>query len=128
MGALIILALFALTPFAADYFGSPVVCWGVSICIIAYETWALTLKKGPREIAEEKKRVEEARRRIEQIKEEAARSFLQGAKNRSATVVTKDVNSMTEEELALAARKIVQDLRRKKGRGEGEDAGARDAA
>lgn len=128
MGAVIILALFILTPLAVEYFGSPLLCWGVSICIIAYETWALTLRKGPDEIAEEKKRIEEARRRVEQIKEEAARSFLQGAKGRSVPVAAKDVNSMTEEELAIAARKIVQDLRRKKGRGDGEEAETRNAA
>lgn len=114
MHALIILVVFVVTPFVADYVGSPLLCWGGAVLVIAYQTWCLTLRKGPREIEEEKRRVEEARRRVEQIKEEAARSFLQGGKKSPRPVVAKDVNSMTEEELALAARKIVEELKRKK--------------
>jgi len=115
MRALIILVLFVVTPFVAEYTEAPLLCWGGAMILIAYETWCLTFRKGPRDIEEEKKRIEEARRRVEQIKEEAARSFLQGTKKSAQPLVTKDVNSMTEEELAIAARRIVEELKRKKG-------------
>lgn len=120
MATCIILLTFLLTPAAADYFAAPRVCWGLAIVLIIYETWILAIKKTPKDIAFEKARVEEARRKVEQIKEEATKSFLQGGGKKigSSPLSTKDVNSMSEEELALAARRIVQDMRQKKGGGE----------
>lgn len=113
MPAVVILMVFLLTPFLAEYFDAWFLCWGIATVIIGYETWVLTLKKSAKDRQEELRRIEEARARLEQIKEEASRSLMQPRKGGGALVL-KDVNNMSEEELALAARKIVEELKRKK--------------
>lgn len=111
-----ILLVFLLAPWAGDYFAAPNACWAAGLLIIIHETWVLVFKKTARDLAEEQARLEEARRRVEQIKHEAAMVYLQpgGAKAASGSSAKMDVDRMSPSELANAARQIVQDIRGKK--------------
>ena len=115
-----ILLAFLLAPLAADYFVAPVASWGVGLLVIAYETWVLTFKKTTKDIAEENARLAAARRRVEQIKHEAAMMYLQPSARTADRPGSKfDVDNMSPVELANAARQIVSDIREKKTRKEG---------
>jgi hypothetical protein len=110
-----IIMVFLLAPLAGDYFVAPQTSWGIGLVIIAYETWVLGFKKTAKDLADERKRLAEARRRVEQIKEEAAMVYLQPGSNKGAKSSSKlDVDNMSPVELANAARQIVQDIRGKK--------------
>ena len=113
-----ILLAFLLAPLACDFFAAPVISWWVAILVIAHETWVAVVKKTPKDLAEEKKRLEEARRRVEQIKQEAAMVYLQPGKKESSGSKL-DVDRMSPAELAMAARAIVDDIRGKKDGGAG---------
>lgn len=110
-----IIMAFLLAPLGGDYFAAPQASWGIGLVVIAYETWVLAFKKTAADLAEEQRRLAEARRRVEQIKEEAAMVYLQPGANKNARSSSKlDVDSMSPVELANAARQIVQDIRGKK--------------
>jgi hypothetical protein len=130
LSTITIILVFVLTPLAADYFAEPVWCWSVGMLVIAYESWALMFKKTAADFAEERRRLEEARRRVEQIKQEAAMVYLQPATGKKgAPTSSLDVDRMSPEELANAARQIVHDIRGKKdGKPEGGAAGLSKAA
>jgi len=121
-----ILLGFLLTPLAADYFAAPGWCWTVGMVVIAYESWVLLFKKTAKDMAEERARLAEARRRVEQIKQEAANVYLQAASGKKgASTASLDVDRMSPVELANAARQIVHDIRGKKdGKSEGGADGA----
>lgn len=120
-----IIMVFLLAPLAGDYFAAPQASWGIGLVIIAYETWVLAIKKTAKDLADERKRLAEARRRVEQIKEEAAMVYLQPGSNKSAKSSSKlDVDNMSPVELANAARQIVQDIRGKKDEKAGESGAA----
>ena len=119
-----ILLAVLLVPLAADYFAAPAASWGVGLLILAHETWLLLFKKSAKDLAEENARLEEARRRVEQIKSEAAMLYLQPAVAEARTGSKFDVDNMSPMDLANAARQIVQDIREKKAKKEGGDQGA----
>jgi hypothetical protein len=116
LATITIILVFVLTPLVADYSGEPIWCWLIGMVVIAYQTWVLLFKKTAKEHAEEQARLAEARRRVEQIKQEAAMVYLQptGGKKGGAAP-TLDVDKMSPVELANAARQIVHDIRGKKG-------------
>lgn len=120
-----ILLAFLLAPWAGDYFAAPTGCWVAGLLVIAHETWVLVFKKTARDLAEEQARLEEARRRVEQIKQEAAMVYLQPGGQKAAGPSSKmDVDRMSPVELANAARQIVQDIRGKKSAKEESGKGA----
>lgn len=115
-----IMLAFLLAPMAGDYFAAPLLAKVVGIMMIVHETWVLVFRKTPKDLAEEQRRLEEARRRVEQIKHEAAMMYLQPGVQKSTAASSKfDVDKMAPHELANAARQIVQDIRAKKADKEG---------